>query len=250
MSRLRAALPLVLLVLAGVVMFFSGAFDQLHPERLVQHQDQLHAQVVESPWLSRIAFIGILTLAMSTGVPGTLLIILAGGFVFGTWEGTAYASIGLTLGTLILYLASRYAFGNGSRHPPALIERIHHGFERHPVAYTLFLRFVPVAPFGLITVCLAWLRCPLWLFLGASWLGGTVSLIFETSIGAGLGEALARTHGHFDSSVLLQPKILLSLGCIALLVLLPLLLERMLRGRLHRSASASRQASGLPPQAD
>lgn len=250
MSRLRAALPLLLLVLAGVVLFFSGAFDQLHPERLVAHQEQLRAQVADSPWLSRIVFIGVLTLAMSTGVPGTVLIIMAGGFVFGTLEGTAYASVGLTLGTLILFLASRYAFGNGSRHPPALIERIHHGFERHPVAYTMFLRFVPVAPFGLITVCLAWLRCPLWLFLGASWLGGTVSLIFETSIGAGLGEALARTHGRFDTSVLLQPKILLSLGCIALLALLPLLLERMLRGRLRRGGTASRQASGLPPQAD
>jgi len=249
-SRLRAALPLILLILAGVVLFLSGAFDQLHPERLVQHQEQLRAQVADSPWLSRIVFIGILTLAMSTGVPGTVLIIMAGGFVFGTWEGTAYSSIGLTLGTLILFLASRYAFGNGSRHPPALIERIHHGFERHPVAYTMFLRFVPIAPFGLITVCLAWLRCPLWLFVGASWLGGTVSLIFETSIGAGLGEALARSHGRFDASIVMQPKILLSLGCIALLALLPLLLERVFRGRLQRAGSASRQASGLPPQAD
>lgn len=236
MSRLRAALPLLLLVLAGIVLFASGALDQLHPERLVAHQDQLRAQVADSPWLSRITFIGLLTLAMSTGVPGTVLIIMAGGFVFGTLEGTAYASIGLTLGTLILYLASRYAFGSGSRHPPALIERIHHGFERHPVAYTLFLRFVPVAPFGLITVCLAWLRCPLWLFLGASWLGGTVSLIFETSIGAGLGEALQRTHGHFDTSILLQPQILASLGCIALLALLPLTVERILRKRRERMA--------------
>ncbi|WNL47086.1 VTT domain-containing protein [Dyella sp. BiH032] len=234
MSRLRAALPLVLLVIAGVALFASGALDQLHPEQLVQHQDQLRAQVADSPWLSRLAFIGLLTLAMSTGVPGTVLIIMAGGFVFGTLEGTAYASVGLTLGTLILFLASRYAFGTGSRHPPAFVDRIHHGFERHPVAYTLFLRFVPVAPFGLITVCLAWLRCPLWLFLGASWLGGTVSLIFETSIGAGLGEALARTHGRFDTSILLQPQILLSLGCIALLALLPLVIERVWRGLRQR----------------
>ena len=237
MSRLRAALPLVLLVIAGIALFASGALDQLHPEQLVQHQGELRAQVADSPWLSRLAFIGLLTLAMSTGVPGTVLIIMAGGFVFGTLEGTAYASIGLTLGTLILFLASRYAFGTGGRHPPAFVDRIHHGFERHPVAYTLFLRFVPVAPFGLITVCLAWLRCPLWLFLGASWLGGTISLIFETSIGAGLGEALARTHGRFDTSILLQPKILLSLGCIAALALLPLVIERIWRGRQRRSGS-------------
>lgn len=239
MSRLRAALPLLLLALAGIVLFASGALDQLHPEQLVRHQAQLQAQIADSPWLSRIAFIGLLTLAMSTGIPGTVVIILAGGFAFGALEGTIYASIGLTLGTLILFLASRYAFGAGSKHPPAFVDRLHHGFERHPVAYTLFLRFVPIAPFGLITVCLAWLRCPLWLFLGASWLGGTVALIFETSIGAGLGEALARTSGHFEASLLMQRQILLPLGAIGLLALLPLLIERITRKRRMGSSQDS-----------
>ncbi|MCT7061897.1 hypothetical protein, partial [Salmonella enterica] len=85
------------------------------------------------------------------------------------------------------------------------------------VAYTMFLRFVPVAPFGLVTVALAWLRCPLWLFLGASWLGGTVSLIFETSIGAGLGEALAQSHGHFGPGLLMQRSVWLPISAIAVL---------------------------------
>ncbi len=231
MSRLRAALPLILLVIAGIVLFSSGALDRLHPEQLVTHQAQLRAQIADSPWLARIAFIGLLTMAMSTGIPGTVIIIMAGGFAFGAVEGTAYASIGLTLGTLILYLASRYAFGAGSKHPPAIVDKLHHGFERHPVAYTLFLRFVPVAPFGLITVGLAWLRCPLWLFMGASWLGGTVSTIFETSIGAGLGEALARTEGHFTADLLMQRSIWLPLTAIAVLALLPLLVERISRLR-------------------
>jgi uncharacterized membrane protein YdjX (TVP38/TMEM64 family) len=90
----------------------------------------------------------------------------------------------------------------------------------------MFLRFVPVAPVGLVTVALAWLRCPLWLFLGASWLGGTVSLIFETSIGAGLGEALAQSHGHFGLSLLAQRAVWLPLSAIGALALLPLLAER------------------------
>jgi len=231
LSRLRAALPLVLLVIAGIVMFSSGVFDRLHPEQLVAHQAQLRADIDSAPWLSRIAFIGLLTLAMSTGIPGTVVIIMAGGFAFGKLEGSVYGSVGLTLGTLILFLASRYAFGAGSKHPPAIVDKLHHGFERHPVAYTMFLRFIPVAPFGLITVGLAWLRCPLWLFLGASWLGGTVSLIFETSIGAGLGEALANSQGHFGLGLLMQRSVWLPLSAIGLLALLPLLVERLSRLR-------------------
>ena len=239
MSRLRAALPLLLLVLAGIALFSSGLMDRLHPEQLVQHQAQLRSEIDVAPWVSRITYIGLLTLAMSTGIPGTVIIIMAGGFAFGAVEGTIYSSIGLTLGTLILFLASRYAFGAGSKHPPKLVDKLHHGFERHPVAYTMFLRFVPVAPFGLVTVALAWLRCPLWLFMGASWLGGTVSLIFETSIGAGLGEALAISHGHFGPELLMQRGVWMPLTAIAVLALLPLLVERF-TSRRHKAALAAK----------
>ena len=228
MKRLRAALPLILLLLAGIVLFASGALDRLSPQHLVAHQHELHAHIAEHPWLSRLAYIGLLTLAMSTGIPGTVVIILAGGFAFGVVDGTLCSSAGLTLGSLILYLASRYAFGAGTRPPPPFAARLHHGFERHPVSYTLFLRFVPVMPFGAVTVGLAWLRCPLWLFLGASWLGGTVSLLFECSIGAGLGEALGRD-STLDVGLFLHPAVLLPMGALALLALLPLAIERLTR---------------------
>ena len=233
MSRWRAALPLILLVLAGVVLFASGSLDQLSPQQLVAHQGELHTQIADHPWLSRLAYIGLLTLTMATGLPGTIVVILAGGFAFGVVDATLCSSVGLTLGSLILYLASRFAFGTGTRQPPAIVARLRHGFERHPASYTLFLRFVPVVPFGAVTVALAWLRCPLWLFLGASWLGGTVTLIFETSIGAGLGDALSRSNS-VGFGLFMHREVLLPLAAIALLALLPLALERFTRRRRSR----------------
>jgi len=233
LSRWRAALPLILLVLAGVVLFASGSLDQLSPQQLVAHQGELHTQIADHPWLSRLAYIGLLTLTMATGLPGTIVVILAGGFAFGVVDATLCSSVGLTLGSLILYLASRFAFGTGTRQPPAIVARLRHGFERHPASYTLFLRFVPVVPFGAVTVALAWLRCPLWLFLGASWLGGTVTLIFETSIGAGLGDALSRSNS-VGFGLFMHREVLLPLAAIALLALLPLALERFTRRRRSR----------------
>jgi uncharacterized membrane protein YdjX (TVP38/TMEM64 family) len=233
LNRLRAALPLLLLIAAGVVLVASGVFDRIHPEQLVAHQQEFHQHIKENPWLSRLVYIGLLTLATCTGIPVTIVLILAGGFAFGVVEGTTYSSIGLTLGSLILFLASRYAFGAGSKHPPAIADKLHHGFERHPVVYTLFLRLVPVAPFGLITVALAWLRCPLWLFLGASWIGGTIMLAFETSIGAGLGHALSNGQ-QFGLNLIFEPSVIAPLGVLALLSLVPLALER-LKSRWHPS---------------
>ena len=243
MSRWRAALPLLLLVLAGIVLFASGSLDQLSPPRLVAHQAELQAQIAAHPWFTRLAYIGLITLAMATGLPGTVLVIMAGGFAFGVVDATLTTSVGLTLGSLVLYLASRYAFGPGSRQPPAIVERLHHGFERHPMSYTLFLRFVPVLPFGAVTVALAWLRCPLWLFLGATWLGGTVTAIFETSIGAGLGDAMSHT-SRFGMGLLMHREVLLPLGAIAGLALLPLLLERLIRKHRTTGNQPGRSADG------
>ncbi len=230
MSRWRAALPLILLLLAGIALYASGSLNELTPQRLVAHQAELHAQIAAHPWLSRLAYIGLLTLTMATGIPGTIVVILAGGFAFGVVDGTLCSSAGLTLGSLILYLASRYAFGAGSREPPAIVAQLHHGFERHPVSYALFLRFVPIVPFGAVTVALAWLRCPLWLFLAATWLGGTITLIFESLIGAGLGSVMSQS-STFGFSLFMHQEILLPLGAMALLALLPLLIERIVRRR-------------------
>jgi len=239
LKRLRAALPLILLLAAGVALYASGVLDRLNPQQLVMHQRELHARIAAHPWLSHLAYIGLLTLGMCTGLPGVLVIILAGGFAFGVVDGTLCSSVALTLGSLILYLASRHAFAAGTREPPPLVARLHQGFERHPVSYTLFLRFVPVMPFGGVTIALAWLRTPLWLFLGATWLGGTTSLVFETSVGAGLGEVLAHDQ-HVGLNLFLHPQVLLPMGALAALALLPLAIERLTRHRRRLPPSDTR----------
>jgi uncharacterized membrane protein YdjX (TVP38/TMEM64 family) len=178
---------------------------------------------------------------MSTGIPGTLVVILAGGFAFGIVDGTLCSSAGLTLGSLILYAASRHAFGRGTRQPPAIVARLRAGYQHHPVSYTMFLRFVPVVPFGAMTVALAWLRCPLPLFLGATWLGGTTSLVFETSIGAGLGDVLSRSRT-LGPGLFMHREVLLPMGALALLALIPLAIGHLTRQRRatqlqHRTSS-------------
>jgi hypothetical protein len=79
------------------------------------------------------------------------------------------------------------------------------------------------------------LRCSLWLFLGATWFGGTVMLVFETSVGAGLGHALA--HGKkVGVGLIFDPSVIAPLGVLALLSLVPLVMERF-KSRWHPSAS-------------
>ncbi|HXP02210.1 MAG TPA: VTT domain-containing protein [Luteibacter sp.] len=232
MNRWRAVLPLGILLLAGATLLASGALERFSPHHLLAEEGVLRSAIAAHPLTSRLTYTGVLTLAIATGVPGTIVIVLAGGLLFGVTEGTALSSVALVLGSLLLFLASRYAFGAGKREPPALAQKLRQGYAAHPVTYTLALRFIPVVPLGAMTVALAWLRCPLWLFIGATWLGGTVSLFIESSVGAGLGETFASGTGVTAASFL-DSRILLPLGAFTLLTILPLIVKTV-RSRFHR----------------
>lgn len=220
MNRLKAVLPLLLLVAIGGALYFSGALDWLAPEHLVADQARLRGLIAASPWLARLAYIALVTLSVATGVPGSIVLILAGGFLFGVFEGTVWSTVGVLSGSLILFLASRRAFRSGRRKAPVLVEKIRHGYLEHPLSYTLFVRLVPVFPFGATTIALAWLRCPLWMFLLASAIGGVIMLIFETAIGAGLAGHMA-TGKALGFGMLLEPHIALPLLALGLMALVP-----------------------------
>ncbi len=225
MKRLRALLPLLLLIAAGVVLVASGTLKHFDPRHLAADHAQLRQLTLASPWLARLGYLGVLVLAVASGAPGLMVLTIAGGMVFGLVEGTLLSGTGLLLGALVLFLATRVALSAGTRPPPALATRIRAGFLRHPASYTLFLRLVPVFPFGAVTMALAWLRCPLWLFAAATAGGGLVMVGFESAVGAGLGEAIA--HGEpVGVHMMAEPHVMLPLLALALLSLVPVLLNR------------------------
>ena len=180
------------------------------------------------PALAALIQIGLMTLAIATGIPGAIVVVLAGGMLFGIAAGTVLSSIGTTLGALILFLASRSAFAHGGGQAPALVEKLRAGYHAYPISYAMFLRLVPFFPFGGVTVALAWLRCPLWLFATATAIGGTVMIAFETALGAGLTETIAR-EGVVSLSIFTHRRVLLPLLGMAVLSLVPILLAQLRR---------------------
>jgi uncharacterized membrane protein YdjX (TVP38/TMEM64 family) len=143
--------------------------------------------------------------------------------------GTVLSGIGTTLGALILFYASRAAFAqDGGGGVPMLVEKLRAGYHAFPFSYTMFLRLVPFFPFGGVTVALAWLRCPLWLFLTATATGGTVMIAFETALGAGLAETIAH-NGTVSMDMFAHPHVLLPLLGMAVLALVPIVLGQLRR---------------------
>jgi len=230
MKRLRAFLPLLVLVAIGVALFLGGALDRFDPHRVAQEEAELRAAITAHPVLAALAQIGLMMLAIATGIPGAVVIVLAGGMLFGIVWGTILSSIGLTLGATVLFLASKHAFGDHSHaDAPGVVGRLRSGYLAHPVSYTFFLRLVPFFPFGGVTVGLAWFRCPLWLFVTATGLGGAVMTGIETALGAGLAKNIGENHA-VSFSLFDDPHVYVPLIGMGLLALLPILIGK-LRGK-------------------
>ncbi|MBL8296887.1 MAG: VTT domain-containing protein [Rhodanobacteraceae bacterium] len=229
MKRLRSLLPLLFLVLVGTGLFFSGVLDRFGPTHIAAERQELQQQIAQHPLRSAAIHVAIIGAAISTGIPGAVVLIIAGGMLFGTVLGAVLSSIGVLLGSVVLYSASRFAFATPSgAAPPALVERLRQSYHAHPLSYTFFLRFVPLFPFGSVTVALAWLRCPFWLFLLATGIGGSLTTSMESLIGAGLADNLAE-NGTISSHLLSDPWFIVPMLAMALLALLPVLLNHRRR---------------------
>jgi uncharacterized membrane protein YdjX (TVP38/TMEM64 family) len=226
MKRIRSLVPLVILIALGIALLCSGALNRFRPETLALEQMELQMRIAAHPVIAALMQIGATTLAISTGIPGVVVLIFAGGMLFGVVEGTILSGLGVSCGALILFLASRHAFGDHHGVPaPGLVGRLRSGYHAHPVSYTFFLRLVPFFPFGGVTVALAWLRCPLWLFLTATAGGGLVMTGIETALGAGLAKTIGEKHA-ISPEIFADPAVLIPLVGMGLLALVPILVSK------------------------
>src|SRR5579859_1524493 len=113
MKRLRSFAPILILIALGIGLLLSGVLDRFRPEHLATEQAALQAQIAAHPILAGLLHVGALTLFIATGVPGgAMILIFAGGMLFGIVVGTILSAIGLTLGATILFFASKHAFGD------------------------------------------------------------------------------------------------------------------------------------------
>jgi uncharacterized membrane protein YdjX (TVP38/TMEM64 family) len=226
MKKFRSFLPLVVLIAIGIALLSTGVLNRFRPDTLATEQASLQLQIAAHPVIAALIHVGVITLSISTGIPGVALLIMAGGMLFGILAGTVLSAVGVTLGALVLFLASRHAFGDHSHaHAPGFAGTLRSGYLAHPVSYTFFLRLVPFFPFGGVTVGLAWLRCPLWLFLAATGCGGSVMTAIETALGAGLAKNIGENHA-ISADLLADPKVVIPLVAMALLALIPIAISK------------------------
>jgi pyruvate/2-oxoglutarate dehydrogenase complex dihydrolipoamide dehydrogenase (E3) component/uncharacterized membrane protein YdjX (TVP38/TMEM64 family) len=227
--RLRQTVLLLLLALA------IGAFVALDLGRYLSFEQlkvsqasfaQLHA---EQPLTVAAVYFLIYVLATALSIPGATIITLAGGAVFGLWQGLLIVSFASTLGATLAFLASRFLLRDWveARFAQRLAD-INAGVNREGGFYLFTLRLIPVVPFFLINLLMGLTRMKVWTYYWVSQLG----MLAGTAVYVNAGTQLAQLE---SVQGILSPALL---GSFVLLGIFPLIARRIVAAVQKRKVYA------------
>lgn len=214
-----------LVLIALLALMFIAPPRLLSIEALQERRHELQALVRDRPMLSLVLYMGLYSLVTGLSLPGALVMTLAGGFLFGMWEGAAAAVTGAGAGATAMFLAARSAWGEALRKRAlatgGLAARLEAGARRNAFAYILTLRLIPGVPIWLVNVAAGLLRMSTPAFIVTTVLGFAPSTLVYAAIGSGLGNLFERGQKP-TAAMLLQPQWMAMMSGLAALALLPI----------------------------
>jgi len=226
MPLLKRLAPLLALLAAIAAAYAFGLQRQFTWPALAAHQAALHAFTAAHPLASCAGYVVLYAVAVGLSLPGGAVLTVAGGLLFGVALGAALAVLGATLGAIVLFLVARYALADllAAKAEP-LMARIRPGLEQNGFSYLLALRLLPVFPFWLVNLAPALAGMRLAPYAAATFFGIIPGALVFASIGAGVGEVLARG-GAPNLSIVFSARVLLPLLGLAALSLAPVAWRR------------------------
>lgn len=246
----RRAVPwrlglLVVLVALAAAAYAGGLHRQLSLETLVRHRAVIDG-FINTHYLGSLAlFVAIYIGVVALSIPAALLLTVVSGALFGPVVGPLASMTGATTGGVVVFLIARTALGEHllDRIGPAA-EKLAAGFRSNAFSYLLFLRLAPVFPFWLVNLAAALFDVPLRTFIAATILGIAPAAFAFGFVGSGLDSAIAAQQTaykeclaagragcrlDFDVGDAVTPEVLLALGGLAVIALLPVVVQRLRR---------------------
>lgn len=204
---------LLLLTCAIIASRILGVTDYLDFDTVKEHRTALKDFVSNHYGPSVIIFIA-LFLSTAFFLPGAIVLMILGGFLFGVAWGVVYVNVAATAGAALAFLLSRYLIGRWIQEKFASQLRL---FNReimcHGQNYLLFLRIVPLFPFFAVNYLSGITTIPLKKFVWTTALGLLPASVLYTYTGRKLDE-IVRIQDLFSSEVVAT---FVALGLFALL---------------------------------
>lgn len=226
--KAKKYIPILILVLGFLIVYFSGLLDYLSFETLKMHRKSIVSFVSERYFLSSLGFIFLYILAIAFSIPGGVFLTILGGFLFPQPLSTIYVVFSATIGATLLFLAAKTAFRDffEKKVSKGFLKKMEKGFQENGSSYLLFLRFIPLFPFWLVNLAPAFFGASLWTFVWTTFVGIIPGSFVYAQTGAGLG-AILDTDKPFSLDAIFNWKMRIALICLALLSLTPIIVKKM-----------------------
>jgi uncharacterized membrane protein YdjX (TVP38/TMEM64 family) len=228
-AGIKRFVPLMVLILAVIAVFASGAGRYLSLEALQTHEATLRGFVADNLALALLAFMAVYAVATAVSFPGAVILTLAGGYLFGTWIGGTATVIGATLGSIMVFYVVQTSLGAALRAKAeadgGTLKKVIDGVGQGAFGYILTLRLIPLAPFWLVNVAAALAHAPLRAYALATFFGIMPATFIYSGVGAGIEVLVARGETP-DLGVIFEPGVLLPLVALGLLSLGTTLYQR------------------------
>jgi uncharacterized membrane protein YdjX (TVP38/TMEM64 family) len=255
LARLRRFVPLALVALAMIAVFATGTHRHLSLETLVRHRMAIDAFMAAHSVVAVGVFMLIYITVVALSIPGSVLLTISGGIVFGTLLGGLATVVSATIGaTIIFMIASSACGGSLVRRAGSLAAKIADGICADAFSYLLFLRLVPAFPFFLVNLAAALVGVKLRTFILATAIGIVPATFAFAFLGDGLDSVLmaqdiayqnclasgaADCRLHFDLATLATPRLLAAFAALGALALVPVVIRRWRARAMSRSAQIS-----------
>jgi pyruvate/2-oxoglutarate dehydrogenase complex dihydrolipoamide dehydrogenase (E3) component/uncharacterized membrane protein YdjX (TVP38/TMEM64 family) len=180
-------LVLIVLVIAAYVVFDLGRF--LDFGYLQSQREGLIASAAAQPLIIAAIYFAIYIAVTALSLPGAAVLTLAGGAIFGFWQGLLLVSFASSIGATLAFLISRSLLRDWVQERfGESLKNINQGVEKDGAFYLFSLRLVPLFPFFVINLVMGLTPLKTATFYWVSQLGMLLGTAVYVNAGTQLGQ--------------------------------------------------------------
>ncbi|MFI5332632.1 MAG: TVP38/TMEM64 family protein [Candidatus Babeliales bacterium] len=211
---------LIMVVSIVALIRISGVTSLVTLDRIKEKSLELK-QMVHDHYLQSVAmYTGLVLIVAATSIPIVVILVVAGGFLFGTLLGALYATIGGLVGGIIAFLMFRYFLRSVvEEHYGAQLARFNEKIHVYGYNYIIILHYLTVIPLFIINMCAALTPISLGHFVWITLLGSAPLYV----VYALAGRELATIRCVQD---IFSAQIILACALLIVVALIPMLIKR------------------------
>ena len=200
---------------------------------LLKNHDILLSWKNNNYYFTLSIFIIIYIIIVALSVPGASIMSITGGFLFATFPGIFINVFSAVIGAIIIFIGAKIFFNNSSLHKEkrkyfgeSFLIKMQSELQENEFSYLIILRLVPIVPFFLANLALAFFGVRLRTFAITTLIGVVPVTFVYTSFGAGLSAIFKSSHTP-SVDFFSNPIILISSIFLIVLAVLPIILKKI-----------------------